>query len=533
MLQKLLLLILLTCSLLYAQNHKGDLFKRDSLTLMQIIELNPQSTIKWNLKDPIEKWKKLEWEIIEGELRLTSLDLRDRRVKKLPDAMHNLDQLRYLGLSGNRKLIKLPAAVGQLPHLKKLSLNYTQSLRIIPPGFDSLTHLYAGLTAYKEFTPNSDGTWGFQNLEEVSLYKAYGKKFPKCLAKLPKLKKLDISYPSPYNPPLIECDEGDFPQLDTLIIYGAKKKGLSKISFTFPAVSYVNLSYGKYLDVPYDALSQLKNLKTLILSTTELDSLTASIAKLSSLETLVAKSCSLRVISPEIAKLRELRLLDLYNNRLETLPIEIASMPALNLLKLERNRFESLPTEFSVKFQSAAQLNALYGNPLLYRKSPPFIRELSLKEERRAKSNRYQMYPIHQFGGYPLAYSVELSFTRTDDYEKSRIFRDHGYGGFGFDLSIEPGIHGIRASSGLLFLPFDNSDFSWGNKQFMLRANVLHLWSGENKDKTYAGIELGAQFIGTLRFGIAKEIKGDDIMFTISGGIPAPAILYTLGAIAH
>lgn len=526
------LLALLLLTSIFAESFKGKRFSSDSLTLITIKRSNPNSYIKWSENQPIETWKGLTWKDIDGERRVVCLRLQLKNLRQIPVEIGKLDQLKELIIYGNSKLTDLPHEVGALPNLKTLSIGKNHKMRNLPPGFPALTHLYASNTRSLSFTPNSDGSWGYQNLEVVNLFRAYSPKRHHILAKLPRLYVLNISHPSTNWPPKINPQPGEFPALDSLIISYATSKSLSKISFHFPSLSYLELSFGKYSAVPYDKIAAAQKLTTLNIRGTQLQTIPKEIELISSLEKLDARSCSLTTISPHIATLQNLRILNVHNNRLSSIPIEIASMDSLNALIISKNRFETIQSDFAPKFQTKMQRSGLYNNPWLYKKSPSFVRRLEVHEKRSAKDNRYTIFPITQYGGYPLAYSIEFSFTRTDDYQKSLIFSDHGYGGLGFDLSIEPGVHGIRANTGILFLPFDNGN-SWGYKQFMLRGTVMHLWSGDNKDKTFAGVELGVQFVGTLRFGIAKELKGKDIMFTICGGIPAPATLFILGGLAH
>jgi hypothetical protein len=94
-------------------------------------------------------------------------------------------------------------------------------------------------------------------------------------------------------------------------------------------------------------LSELKNLKTLILINNGLEKIPESIGEIQNLESLNLEINELKIIPESIENLKSLKFLYLANNDLSFLPDAIFKLKNLELLDLNANNIESIPEKIN------------------------------------------------------------------------------------------------------------------------------------------------------------------------------------------
>ena len=130
---------------------------------------------------------------------------------------------------------------------------------------------------------------------------------------------------------------------------------LSHNSLSILPNSLATLQRLEHLDLSFNPLtnfslpqefSNLKALKTLNLSVTQLTTLPSSFVGLTSLESLLIDNSKLDTLPPNIGGLASLGSLRLVNNKLQELPSSICELTQLSNLVLAHNDLRSLPPDF-------------------------------------------------------------------------------------------------------------------------------------------------------------------------------------------
>jgi len=207
--------------------------------------------------------KKLAKKNKSGE-GLKELDLKEKKLLKLPLAIFELESLEHLKLEGNSfsvlpkelsKLVNLkelnlratgveeiPESIGQLKNLEVLNLNYCHNLKSLPEAIGDLT-----------------------NLKKLTIWRFRGK-IPKSISKLTHLEELDIS--NMYGQ---ETELADFPSwifelkgLKKLSLASNAFKSIPKEILKLSNLEVLNLNSALcFLEEELPDLSKLKNLKEL------------------------------------------------------------------------------------------------------------------------------------------------------------------------------------------------------------------------------------------------------------------------------
>ncbi|XP_074856009.1 leucine-rich repeat-containing protein 18 [Carettochelys insculpta] len=141
-------------------------FPKCILKLADVDELDLSRNMIKKIPDFIEKFQNLRW-----------LDLHSNQIEKLPETIGMLQNLFYLNICNNKLTSKsLPVELSQLKNLRTLNL-----------GLNQIDNIPTTLGALKE-------------LQEVGLFDNYLTTIPPSVAKLPKLKKLNVKrnpFPQP------------------------------------------------------------------------------------------------------------------------------------------------------------------------------------------------------------------------------------------------------------------------------------------------------------------------------------------------
>jgi Leucine-rich repeat (LRR) protein len=225
---------------------------------------------------------------------LTTIDLSNNKIAKLPKGIWELNKLAGLYLSYN-KLGSLPIEIGKLTKLTRLYLG-NNNLNILP----------------KEI-------WNLENLSALDLSGNNLESLPKEIGKLTKLTRLFLG--------------------------GNKFIGLPNEIWGLTNLTDLYLDDTKLAALPID-IGKLTKLTRLFLSKNQLTSLPKEIGKLENLKGLYLSNNLLEKLPSEIGQLRNnLTYLDLSRNKLSGLPKDIGELKKLTGLYLSNNQLTNLPEE--------------------------------------------------------------------------------------------------------------------------------------------------------------------------------------------
>jgi Leucine-rich repeat (LRR) protein len=227
-------------------------------------------------KSPFKSGVKPSRILVENEIKklakknksgegLKELDLKEKKLLKLPLAIFELESLEHLKLEGN-KFTVLPKELGKLTNLKELNLRAT-NVEEIPASIAQLKNLEVlNLNYCHHLKRLPDAIGELTNLKKLTLWSFKGE-IPESILKLTHLEELDIN--GMYN----NHEKGlfDFPQW-VCQLKGLKKLSISSNAFKSIPKEILNLSNLEVLNLntalccleePLPDLSQLKNLKEL------------------------------------------------------------------------------------------------------------------------------------------------------------------------------------------------------------------------------------------------------------------------------
>ena len=122
----------------------------------------------WKSNKPLSQWYGVR---IDSSGRVTSLDLRFNQLKgRIPAALGNLRNLRWLNLSINQLTGSIPAALGNLKYLENLALYNSQLTGSIPEALGNLKYLQTLGLSSNQLTGRIPAALGnLNNLESLYL----------------------------------------------------------------------------------------------------------------------------------------------------------------------------------------------------------------------------------------------------------------------------------------------------------------------------------------------------------------------------
>lgn len=296
-------------------NETSNVAMNDSLALVQFYKETDGENWRWNagwLNDPLEYWRGVKVETINGkkrvvELRLGAVDLRG----DIPAVLGQLSELRVLDLKWNERLTgSIPEELYDLRKLEVLNLRMTSITGELSPKIGQ----------WVEMDTLNLRTFTFQ--QEVYPYvrnKALMTgKLPKEIGQLKKMRYLDLGR---------QGFSGELPEeIGNCVALEEIDTELCKFSGELPS-----------------SMRNLKNLNNLCLSYNQFSGKFPTwIAELVSLERLWLNYNNFEGFIPEnIAKLPHLWDLELAHNKLSgQLPKTLASMEALRSISLGYNQLE-------------------------------------------------------------------------------------------------------------------------------------------------------------------------------------------------
>jgi predicted DNA-binding WGR domain protein/Leucine-rich repeat (LRR) protein len=226
-------------------------------------------------KSPFKSGVKPSRILVENEIKklakknktgegLKELDLKEKKLLKLPNAIFELESLEHLKLEGNRFSV-LPEALGKLHNLKELNLRAT-GVEKLPESIGLLKNLEVlNLNYCHNLKSLPEAIGDLTNLKKLTLWKFQGT-IPKSISKLTHLEELDIS--SMYGQ---GAEPTDFPSwifeltgLKKLLLNSNAFKSIPKEILSLSQLEVLNLNSALcFLEEELPDLSQLKNLKEL------------------------------------------------------------------------------------------------------------------------------------------------------------------------------------------------------------------------------------------------------------------------------
>ncbi|MBC7776218.1 MAG: leucine-rich repeat domain-containing protein [Phycisphaerae bacterium] len=235
--------------------------------------------------DTLGKEYTLAYDVTEMKETTEALDLRNRDLDTLPQAIFGHTQLKILMLAGNQ-LKQLPPEIGNLKNLIFLGLSRNR-LEQLPPQLGNL-----------------------ENLKTLQVFSNQLVQLPQTLGNLKNLTLLDLSSNQLTQlPPALG-------NLEDLI--------------------YLRLDNNQLNQLPQE-LGNLKNLRTLRLDNNQLTQLPHELGNLKNLNTLSLSDNRLTRFPPELGNLTNLKWLNLSGNILTQLPAELSKLKNLKSLRLNGN----------------------------------------------------------------------------------------------------------------------------------------------------------------------------------------------------
>ena len=281
-----------------------------------------------------------ELKLPDNPEKITSLDLSDKDLRKLPLEISGLENLQKLDLSGNHHLDLKDAflKLSRLNNLKELNLS-NNGLTYLPKEIGLLKNLTNIYLRRNQFASPPSEIWQLKNLGLVTLKNnplmLVNSSFGEYLKNKSDLSESEIDLlVNPKNRTSFELSSNNLTELPIEIW---QLENLEKLELRLVP----NLD----LQDAFLKLGKLNNLANLTIESCKLTVIPSEITQLKGLTHLYLKNNKLEDLPSSIGQLKELRYLDLSNNNLRNLPSDINSLTGLVHLDLSDNGIESLPKQ--------------------------------------------------------------------------------------------------------------------------------------------------------------------------------------------
>ena len=262
-----------------------------------------------------------------AKVKRTDLDLGNKELTSLPEAIGKLTKLKQLYLNYNQ-LTALPEAIGNLINLERLYLNSNQ-LTALPEAIGNLTNLEELTLDFNQLTALPDS---FSNLKVLNLLFIDRNNFIKWPFQVDKLNNLEsFSIDIKYFSDLVQKID-KFPNLVELYLDGQKLSELPEAIGKLTNLKQLYLNGNQLTALP-EAIGKLTNLKQLNLNGNQFTALPEAIGNLANLEKLDLKNNQLTALPEALGKLTNLKVLGLGGNPLKTPPQELLEAGTKAVLK--------------------------------------------------------------------------------------------------------------------------------------------------------------------------------------------------------
>ena len=277
-----------------------------------------------------------------GNLKqLQSICLKGNAIKKLPGSITQLNGLKNLEITHDKKLTDLPSSIGDLKNLESLIISNSK-LKEIPEDFSRLSSLKTlEISSNKNIVNIPEGIGKLENLISLNFTDCSFKVLPKGLGELSNLAILDI-----WSNDELACIPDDIGRLSNLITLNICCN-FELVSIPDSISQLSNLTsikmFNNQINKISDNIGLIKKLENLDLSGNKLSILPESIGKLSNLISLHISSNELSEIPDSIGQLSNLKELYIGSNKLTSLPESIGDLKNLKILELYSNKLKSFP----------------------------------------------------------------------------------------------------------------------------------------------------------------------------------------------
>ncbi|KAK7448809.1 cysteinyl-tRNA synthetase [Stygiomarasmius scandens] len=279
----------------------------------------------------------LEETYLERITGLTTLLIRNNRLKNLPWHFPRLRSLVTLNLSSN-KFQTLPIVVCELENLRDLDISFNM-LYELPRDIGRLTKLEHLVMVGNQISKLPDDCNRLVNLRRLDC-RWNSIKDLNVITMLPKLEKLSADHNS-----LHELGLSLGPNVS---IIDASRNEITRLSFIpgpigrapYSLIS-LDISHAKLSTLDDAAIAQLTSLRTLRLDHNAFRFIPESIGTLKWLETLSCSYNQIETLPSVVGKLKKLEVLEIHNNSLTELPITLWDCDSLRKINATSNLISS------------------------------------------------------------------------------------------------------------------------------------------------------------------------------------------------
>ncbi|RCS27156.1 hypothetical protein DUT90_08610 [Polaribacter sp. WD7] len=259
------------------------------------------------------------------------LDLSNQNLNEVPKGFYELQALKMLNISGNKKL-NLETVFQQIQRPEKLEVLILDSLDI--------------------------------------------KELPKNIQRFVNLKHLSLN-----NNPLLDLEKTfELVKFLPISFLNLQHNNLTTITTQITKLSSlkaINLSHNQITSVEtYQNLGKLSSLKSLWLNYSQLQNLPNEIGEISSLKNLYLEHNFLKDLPKTIKKLLKLNVFHVGHNNFDALPIQLIHMPKLILLHINNCKIKTISNDFATSKISIKGI-VLNNNQLSSREQEKWKKEFS------------------------------------------------------------------------------------------------------------------------------------------------------------
>jgi leucine-rich repeat protein SHOC2 len=263
-------------------------------------------------------------------------------LEELPKGLTTLNNLKRLAVKG--KKMRLADNIGDLQNLTQLNLDVVQ-LALLPKSIAKLSKLsyISFVLEQQSINEHIEMLLTVPNLEALTLYQNAEGNFPTALFKLKNLKKLHLRSS---DLELVVPDEfGKLANLEELHIRGYLISAYPKSLATLSKLQRLNISHYSTQDksVQPDFIEHLSALEQLDLYGFNNLVLFEDWSKLQKMTDIDIAYCGLSHLPESIYRLAKLKNLSLYFNKIAKLSDNLGNLGALELLDVSQNQLQMLP----------------------------------------------------------------------------------------------------------------------------------------------------------------------------------------------
>ncbi|KAM3620236.1 uncharacterized protein V6R79_020102 [Siganus canaliculatus] len=305
----------------------------------------PQSVYRLNTDPPEEATQNVSfgesdrwWE----QADLTKLLLSSNQLTELSEDIRLLPALTTLDLHDNQ-LSRLPSALGELQELQQLRLSHNQ-LTSLPPEVCSLKNLRS-ITLQQNLLENLPEELGqLENLTELDLSNNQLKELPSGLGRLTFLQKLNLSHNK------LSCLPDSLAQLTRVKLMDCSNNQLTDMPASVSQMVALEQLYLRHNKLRLLPKLPAPSLKELYVGNNQIEQVgEEQLASLTAISLLELRDNKIKTLPEQIAGLNTLTRLDVTNNDIGSLPPSLALLPNLKVLLLEGNPLRGIRRDLLTK----------------------------------------------------------------------------------------------------------------------------------------------------------------------------------------